>query len=215
MEWRERVFQNFKLYAVTDLCDISAESVLRKAEDAFRGGVDIVQLRSKQLTDFRFLQIGQKIKKMAGRFRKLFFVNDRLDLAIALKADGIHLGQTDLPLPAARKLIRQAGVRMKIGKSTCDIRQAREAVRDGADYIGVGPVYATPTKPGRKPAGLDYVRRVARCIRIPWVAIGGIDLENIDNVIAAGAGRIAVVRAIFEAKDAEFAARELKKRLER
>ena len=148
------------------------------------------------------------------RYRKLLFVNDRVDLALTIGADGVHLGQNDMPVRVARALAEKSGKKLWIGKSTHSLTQALAVVKEGADYIGVGPIFATPTKPHVKATGLSFVEQSASRIRIPWVAIGGIDLTNIRDVVAAGATRIAVVRAIFAAKDSEAAARELKKSLE-
>lgn len=210
--WRGKIFKNFRLYAVTDLKTENSE-MLRAIEAAYRGGADIIQLRSKVLSDVALIRVGLRIKKISEKERKLFFVNDRVDLALAMGADGVHLGQEDMPVRMARKLARQAGMKVWIGKSTHHLKQAMDAVREGADYIGVGPVFRTPTKPGVKSVGLRLVRQVAAKIRIPWVAIGGIDLGNIRDVAAAGAVRIAAVRAIFSARDPERAARELKQEM--
>lgn len=212
MGWRDKVFKDFQLYGVTDLKSEDTD-VLQKIEQAYRGGADIVQLRSKSLSDAALLRLGRKIKKLAAKHLKLFFVNDRVDLALLLEADGVHLGQDDAPVGAARKLIRRAGCRIRIGKSTHDLKQALAAVSEGADYIGVGPVFRTPTKPHARSVGLRFVEQAAARVRIPWVAIGGIDLKNIRQVIDSGATRIAVVRALFAAKDTGTAAQKLKKML--
>ncbi len=213
MDWRKKVFEGFRLYAVTGLQKEDPE-ILKKIEQAYRGGTDIVQLRSKVLTDAALIRLGFKVRKIALRYRKLFFINDRVDLALALDADGVHLGQDDMPVAVARKLAKRAGKMLRIGKSTHSLRQAVVAVREGADYIGVGPVYDTPTKPCAKSVGLKFVKQAAARIRIPWVAIGGIDLTNLSSVVDAGAARIAVVRAIFSAKDPEVAARKFELQLE-
>jgi thiamine-phosphate pyrophosphorylase len=136
----------------------------------------------------------------------LFVVNDRIDIALAVDADGVHLGQGDLPPAVARRLL---GAERLIGCSTHAITQLRQAVADGCDYVGVGPVQATPTKPGREPVGLDYVRQAAADCPIPFFAIGGIDVAALPQVRAAGARRVAVVRAITEAADPTAAARVL------
>jgi thiamine-phosphate pyrophosphorylase len=213
MSWKERVFSGFKLYAVTDIRHESRR-ILRTVEAAYREGAEIIQLRSKQLSDEALIRIGLEIRKISRRHRKLFFMNDRVDLALAARADGVHLGQEDMPLAVARTLIRKAGQKMWIGKSTHSLNQALAAVQEGADYIGIGPVFATPTKPCAKSVGLELVRQAAGRVRIPWVAIGGIDLTNIGKVTGAGATRIAVVRAIFSAKDAGLATKNLKLELE-
>jgi len=213
MSWKEKVFEGFRLYAVTDLKAGSPE-VLRKIEAAYRGGVDIVQLRSKVLTDAILIRLGLQVQRIARKYRKLFFVNDRVDLALITGADGVHLGQDDMPVHVARKLAKQAGRELWIGKSTHSLEQALAAVNEGADYIGIGPVFRTPTKPHVKSVGLRFVRQAAMKVRIPWVAIGGIDLGNIRDVAAAGATRVAVVRAIFSTLDPEIAAQKLKRQIE-
>lgn len=209
MERLAAAFNDFRLYGVTDL-KAETSGVLEKIEAAYRGGADIIQLRSKVLPDAALIRLGLKTAKIAAKHHKLYFMNDRVDLALVTGAHGVHLGQDDMPVRAARKLAQQAGRKLLIGKSTHSLKQALAAVNDGADYIGVGPVFRTPTKPHVKSVGLRLVQQVASRIRIPWVAIGGIDLRNIRAVIAAGATRIAVVRAIFAASDTESAARQLK-----
>lgn len=213
MGWKDRVFQNFRLYAVTDLREEGA-GILRKIDRAYRGGVDIIQLRSKVLTDAALVRLGLRIGKIAAKHRKLFFVNDRVDLALATGADGVHLGQEDMPVPRARKIAARAKAKLWIGKSTHSLRQAIEAEREGVDYIGVGPVFATPTKPLAKSVGLRLVGQAAAKVRVPWVAIGGIDSGNLSEVLAAGATRVAVVRAVFAATDACYAARQLRNQIE-
>ena len=213
MDWRDPVFHSFRLYAVTDIKTDGAE-VLRSIESAYRGGADIIQLRSKVLTDGSLIRLGLKTRKIARKYRKLFFMNDRVDLALAISADGVHLGQEDMPLAMTRALIRRSGAKMWIGKSTHNLRQATKAVIEGADYIGVGPVFSTPTKPHAVAAGLRFVRQAALKVRLPWVAIGGIDLSNIKDVIKAGATRVAVVRAVFASREPELAAQKLKLQLE-
>ncbi len=210
MGWKDTVFHNFRLYAVTDL-RVETPDFLKKIEQAYQGGADIVQLRSKALPDEVLIRLGLKIRRLAARFRKLFFVNDRVDLALVIGADGVHLGQDDMPVDLARKLMRQAGQKLWIGKSTHHLQQAIAAQRERVDYIGVGPVFPTPTKPGAVPVGLKFVRQVSMTIRIPWVAIGGINGSNIQTVINAGARRVAVVRAVFAVKNTGKAAGQLKK----
>lgn len=213
MSWKEKVFASFKLYAVTDL-ESEDPAIFEKINQAYAGGADIVQLRSKKLSDAALYRMGKKIKELAEAQQKLFFVNDRPDLALALEADGVHLGQDDLSVDVVRKMIAQAGRKLWIGKSTHNLEQGKAAVQEKPDYIGVGPVYATPTKPGYTPAGLEYVRQAAEQFCIPFVAIGGINLQNLTPVLEAGAKRIAVVRAIFTAPDPATAASQFKKQIE-
>ena len=208
MNWKNKVFKNFKLYAVTDLRE-EAPSVLEKVEAAYRGGADIVQLRSKTLSDAALYRLGLQWRRIADRYQKLFFVNDRLDLALAVGADGVHLGQEDLPVKGVRKILARGP--LFIGRSTHSLEQALAAVKEGPDYIGVGPIFETPTKPTYQPVGTDLIRQVARRVRIPFVCIGGINQDNLQQVLDAGARRVAVVRAIFEAEDVEQATKDIKK----
>jgi thiamine-phosphate pyrophosphorylase len=170
-------------------------------EAAVRGGVDIVQLRDKDLADDELVPVLELARETTRRLAVPLVVNDRPDLAARVGADFVHLGQEDLPVAEARAF----GI--GVGLST----HAPEEI-DGADadYLGVGPVFATPTKEGRSPVGLELVRYAATHAVRPWFAIGGIDAGNAGDVIAAGARRIAVVRAIGEALDPERAARALR-----
>ncbi len=212
MDGKEKSFRDFSLYAVTDLRAEDGE-ILEKIEQAYRGGADVVQLRTKILSDASLIRLGTKVRKIATRFRKLYVVNDRTDVALVTQAHGVHLGQEDMPVAMARKLARQAGRWLWIGKSVHDMAQAVKAVKEGADLLGVGPVFATPTKPQACAVGLKFVRQVKQKIRIPWVAIGGIDFENLPRLLEAGATRVAVVRAIFGARDPGRAAFQLKQLL--
>ena len=211
MNWKKSLFANFKLYAVTDLPAFDPQ-IFKKVEAAYRGGADIVQLRSKSLTDTELYRVGTRFRKIARRFRKLFFVNDRLDLALALEADGVHLGQDNLPLDTVRKILK--GRKLFIGRSTHSLSQALRAVKEGHDYIGVGPIFETPTKPAYRPVGLDLIRKVAKRVRLPFVVIGGIDRERLQPVMEAGAKRVAVVRAIFGTRNTFQATRALREEMD-
>lgn len=186
-----------------------------RVEAALAAGVRLVQYRAKPdatavdgtpLDDAARLQQARALRQLCSRHGALFIVNDRIDLALAVEADGVHLGQGDLPPAIARQLL---GPGRLIGRSTHRIEQLRQAVADGCDYVGVGPVNATPTKPGRVPVGLSYVQQAAAESPIPMFAIGGIELANLAAVLQAGAQRVAVVRAITEALDPQAAARAL------
>ena len=170
-----------------------------------RGGVDMVQLREKELPDGALLPALAEARAVTRRLGVPLVVNDRPDLAVLCGADYVHVGQEDLPVAAARRF----GV--GVGQST---HAPGEIDASEADYLGVGPVYATPTKEGRPPVGLDLVRYAATRARSPWFAIGGIDASNVAEVVAAGATRVAVVRAVGEADDPEAAARALRSALE-
>jgi thiamine-phosphate pyrophosphorylase len=182
---------------------------LQTAELAIEGGADCLQLREKNLTDAELLNRAKQLTQLCRRHRKLCIINDRPDIAIACEADGVHLGQDDMPLPAARKII---GNRKIIGLSTHNISQARRAVIDGADYIGVGPIFKSPTKPRDFVSGLEYAAAVGP-IDIPKVAIAGITAENVDQVLATGMTAVAVTLAVTSCDDVAGAARELKSKL--
>jgi thiamine-phosphate pyrophosphorylase len=170
-------------------------------EAAVRGGVDIVQIREKAMPDAELLPRLREARDVTHRLGVPLVVNDRPDLALLCEADFVHLGQEDLPVSAARVLGLAAG------QST---HAPAEIDASEADYIGVGPVHATPTKEGRPGVGLDLVQYAATHARQPWFAIGGIDEANVADVVAAGATRIAVVRAIGDAADPERAAQSLR-----
>jgi thiamine-phosphate pyrophosphorylase len=175
-------------------------------EAAVRGGVDIVQLREKELADRELLGVLQEARAITHRLGVPLVVNDRPDLALLSGADYVHLGQDDLPVAQARRF----GI--GLGQST---HAPAQVDATEADYIGVGPVFSTPTKAGRPPVGLELVRYASARAPVPWFAIGGIDSSNAADVVAAGATRLAVVRAIGEASDPERAARELRDALRR
>jgi thiamine-phosphate pyrophosphorylase len=189
-----------RLYLITGARPDLAELV----EAAVSGGVDIVQIREKELPDAELLGVLQVMRALTSRLEVPLVVNDRPDLAVLAEADFVHVGQDDLPVEAARRF----GV--SVGQST---HAPEELDASEADYAGVGPVYETPTKQGRPAVGLDYVRYAARHAHLPWFAIGGIDESNVRDVVTAGAERIAVVRAITEAPDPERAAASLRANL--
>ena len=176
---------------------------LDRVRAALSGGVDLLQLRAKELDALPYMRLAERTMALARDAGVPFIINDRVDVALAVGADGVHLGQADLPIEWARRIF-PGGI---VGRSSHAAAHAERAVSDAADYFAVGPVWATPTKPGRAAAGLSYVREVAgRDISIPWFAIGGITLDNVGEVLAAGATRIALVRAVLDAADPAEAA---------
>jgi thiamine-phosphate pyrophosphorylase len=174
-------------------------------EAALRGGVDVVQLRDKELPDDELVAAARPFREACSAHAALFVLNDRPDLVGRCGADGVHVGQRDAPVAAARAIV---GADRLIGLSV-ETETQLDAVED-ADYLGVGAVFATPTKTDADAAGLELVRAAAAQAQVPWFAIGGIELSNVDEVVAAGAPGVAVVRAIRDADDPEAAARELK-----
>ncbi|GIK78578.1 MAG: thiamine phosphate synthase [Acidobacteria bacterium] len=190
-----------RLYLVTGAGEDPA-ALERLLDAALAGGVDMVQLRDKDADDERLLAAAPAFRAAADRHGALFLINDRPDLVTACAADGVHVGQDDAPVAAARRL---AGPDALVGLSTHSPGQLREAGRATGDrrpdYISVGPVWETPTKPGRPAAGLGYVELAAAEAELPWFAIGGIEPDNLAAVVAAGATRIVVVRAIRDADD--------------
>ncbi len=190
---RYQLLDNAQLYLVTS----PSQRMVDIVEAALQGGLKIVQYRDKQADDVDRLENARQLCELCRRYEALFIMNDRVDLAIAVDADGVHLGQRDIPISLARQLL---GPHRIIGRSTTNPEEMQRAIDEKADYIGVGPVYETPTKAGKAAAGLEYVQYAAEHSSVPWFAIGGIDMNNFDNVMSAGAERIAVVRAIMEAE---------------
>lgn len=194
------------IQAKTYLVTASVPNLPEVVESALKGGIAIVQYREKTANDRERLSLAQQIRQRCHRYGALFIVNDRVDIAVAAEADGVHLGQQDLPMEAARRVL---GSDKLIGRSTTNAHELQLAIEEGADYIGVGPVHATPTKPGKAAAGYEYVRYAAQHAPMPWFAIGGLNLENLKPTLTAGAHRVAVVRALMEADNPEAVARSL------
>lgn len=214
MSSKKRLFENFNLYAVTNIERYSPE-ILTQIDRAYQGGVGIVQLRSKVLTDREMTRLGIKIREISRVYGKGFVVNNRPDIALRVNADAVHLGQEDLPAAFVRELIEKYGASMCIGKSTHSLDQALAAKEEGVDYIGVGPIFATPTKPDYPPVGLELLQQVRAKVHLPFVAIGGIHEHNIQDVLNAGAPCVAVVRAIFSTPDPYAAAKKLREQYDR
>lgn len=204
--------KDFQLYVIID------EEVARGlgrveeiASQAIAGGAEVIQLRGKTLTTRELLKISHSLKVLAHNNNVLFIVNDRVDVAWACDADGVHLGQDDFPISNARAIVGKGKI---IGISAHSLTDALQAEREGADYIAIGPVFATLTKPHFSPVGLSLVRKAKERLHVPFLAVGGIDQTNIRKVIKAGAKRVAITRAVVEAKDVAKATKELKEILE-
>jgi thiamine-phosphate pyrophosphorylase len=209
VESRRERLRRARLYFVTDVRP-GLEELLAAA---LAGGVDMVQLRDKSASDDELVRAAAVFRRLCDEHGALFWLNDRPDLVEACGADGVHVGQDDMPVSEARRAV---GADVLVGLSTHSPAQLDAAVAAGeADQLSVGPVWETPTKEGRPAAGLGYVRHAARVAGShPWFAIGGIDLGNVREVIAAGASRVVVVRAIRDAPDPRAAAAALREALE-
>lgn len=201
-----------RLYLVaTPRAHMNGFEFLARIRAAVEGGVDILQIRSKETDGGAYTRLAERVGAIAAAANIPFIVNDRVDIAVVVNATGVHLGQKDLAVDAARRIMPQG----LIGRSSHEAAHALRAMEERAEYFAVGPVWETPTKPGRKASGLRYVREVAALKPdIPWYAIGGIDTENVHEVLEAGARRIAVVRAILDARDPAKAASAFKAALE-
>ncbi len=210
-KFKKSRLEDRKLYLVTDRSKFNNNNEFLDAVAAsLKGGVQIVQLREKNATAKEFTELARQVRDICAVYDAIFIINDRVDIALAVGADGVHIGQDDIDINSARKILGNEAI---VGLSTHCPEQALEAVKSGADYIGVGPVYTTPTKPGRSSVGLEYVEWANKNIDIPWFAIGGIDTDNVDEVINVGASKIAVVRAIINSQNPEEASCKFLKNL--
>ena len=204
-------FNQARLYVITCPPQSGPDGYEPMVRAACEGGADVLQFRDKWITGKERYRVAARLRRICRDFGVLFIVNDALEVALAVEADGVHLGQDDLPVAEAKKLMHPMGVKnFLVGCSTHSLEQARQAEREDADYIAIGPVYATPTKPTYNPVGLELIRAVTREVKVPHVAIGGIDATNVGQVLAAGAERVAVVRAVCGQEDIAAAARRMK-----
>ena len=191
------------LYVVLDRALARGRDLVELLGLALAGGSRMIQLREKEWPSGRILPLAEKLRAACAAAGATFIVNDRVDLAVAVSADGVHLGQDDLPARAARPLLRPG---MILGISTHSVEQARAAQADGADYVAVGSMFATTSKPDFQLVGPDLVRKLRGEIRVPLVGIGGITPDNVAEVIAAGADGVAVISAVCAATDPKAAA---------
>ena len=205
-EQRREILARMRLYVITGDRGDEVETA-RIVEAALDGGATVIQLRKKSMPMLEQYRLALALRTLTRAHEALLIINDHADLAVAADADGVHLGQDDLPPAAVRALPGFDG--RLIGRSTHSLAQAQLAVREGADYVAVGPVYPTPTKEGRPAVGTGLIARVAGVIDRPFVAVGGIDLGNAPAVIDAGAPAVAVVRAVYDAPDPAEATRRL------
>lgn len=200
------------LYAVTDRAWTETQSLHQQVELALKGGVTCVQLREKELDEVAFLQEAKDICALCRRYGVPFIVNDNVEIAAACGADGIHVGQEDL---AAGEVRRRVGENMILGVSVHTVEEACQAVRDGADYLGLGAVFPTSTKTDVDQMPNETLRAICDAVDVPIVAIGGINRDNLPNLAGSGVDGVALVSAIFSAGDIEGTCRELRKLAER
>lgn len=207
---RQDFWSTRHLYLVLDTSVQAPDELLETAKEAVRFGVDVVQLRDKSGSSRAYFELTGRLREaLSGQVPVI--VNDRLDIALAAGADGVHLGQDDLPLPNARRI---AGPTFWIGQSCQELDHVRAAQAAGADYIGFGSVFATRTKPERSPMDLSLLRRAAEMAEIPLFAIGGITTDNVDEVLKSGISRVAVTRSISLARPVSGAVRAFRQKLD-
>ena len=204
-------FGECTLYLITDRTLSRGRSTVDVVRAALAGGVDVVQLRDKEAEAAAIVDEGLRVHELTARYQVPLIVNDRVDIALAIEAEGAHVGQTDLPAGMARKLLPAPAL---LGVSTSSVDMARRAQQQQADYVGFGPVYPTTTKEtAASPRGVERLRPTLEKIDIPLVALGGISDRNISEVVAAGADHVAVCSAIVSAENVERAAAALKERM--
>jgi thiamine-phosphate pyrophosphorylase len=199
-----------RLYGILDLGYIEIGDARKMAEALVAGGVDLLQLRGKNHSPVEIEKLAVELRPLLSERGVPLIINDHPEIARNVRADGVHLGQDDLPIAEARKVV---GQECAVGKSTHSIDQAIRAFHEGADYIGFGPIFATPTKPDYPPIGLDDIAKVHESVRIPIFCIGGIKLDNLAKVMEAGAHRVVIVSGLLQASDPAEYARSAKRLL--
>ena len=199
---------DLSLYLVTDKRNKTDDEFLEIIEEAIKGGTTVVQIREKEGETLDFYNLALKVKEITSKYNVPLIVNDRIDVALAIKSEGVHIGQTDMPADVARSLI---GDEMILGVSASTVEEARKAEKDGADYIGTGAVFPTTTKDDAPSITKDDLKEVTGSINIPTVAIGGITLENASELAGTGIAGISVESAIMNSKDPKTASENLLK----
>ncbi|WP_078391333.1 thiamine phosphate synthase [Shouchella patagoniensis] len=204
--------RDFHLYVITGEEFHPERNLIDVMEEAIQGGADIIQLRDKTSSKKDLLEKARNLKELCAKYDVPFIVNDHIDIALVVDADGVHIGQDDMPLAEVRKLI---GPKKMIGVSSHKLEEALEAEKNGADYIGVGPIFPTKSKVDVvDPVTTSYIQEVKDHVSIPFVAIGGIKLHNVKEVVEAGADRVCVITEIVAAKDVKAASAAMKEALE-
>ena len=203
-------FEEVKLYVLI-LTGICKGSIRETARSIIAGGADAIQLRAKEVPDAQLLALAAELRELTDETNKLLIINDRADIAALVGADGLHLGQNDLPVAEARKLLRPGAI---IGKSSHNLPEAQAAVNEGADYISVGPIFETTTKDAGSPVGLEAFKQINDEISLPLCPIGGIGSDNVGQLRSVGARRVAICSAICLAEDPKAAAQAIRAQLE-
>lgn len=198
--------EQMKLYLVTDSTGLTEELFLTKVEEALQGGVTILQLREKDKSTREYMELAEKVHKLTRKYNVPLIIDDRVDVALAIGGEGVHLGQSDMPVDIARKL---AGKQMIIGATTKTVPQALEAYKKGADYLGVGAIYPTTTKVKTVLTSVDTLKDICKAVPIPVNAIGGLNKGNVQILKGAPIAGFCVVSAIMKAQDSRVAAKEL------
>jgi len=199
-----------RLYAIIDLGYVAPDDAEEATAQLLRGGADLIQLRGKRQTIARLTDLAEQLHGLTSHAGVPLIINDHPEIARDLRAEGVHLGQDDVSILLAREIV---GRECWIGKSTHSVEQAIAAEAEGADYIGFGPLFATPTKPDYQPIGMEDIRRVHELVRIPIFCIGGIKLANLPHVLAAGAQRVVIVSGLLQSADIAAATRAVKELL--
>ena len=199
-----------RLYGILDLGYVRKSDATHAAEAMIKGGVDLIQLRGKDQSIEELVEVAAELHELTAQSFTPLIVNDHAEVASKVPVEGVHVGQDDDSIEVVR---RKAGRPVVVGKSTHSLGQARAAQREGADYIGFGPIFATPTKPDYRPIGLKEINRVHLDVSLPIFCIGGIKIDNLEQVIAAGAHRIAIVSGLLKAPDIVEYARACRKLL--
>jgi thiamine-phosphate pyrophosphorylase len=198
------------LYGIIDLSYVEESNAVHVAEAMVKGGVDLIQLRGKEQSIDELIELAEELHELTSRSSTPLIVNDHAEIALRVPVEGVHVGQDDDSIELAR---RKAGRAIVVGKSTHSLEQAHSAQGEGADYIGFGPIFATPTKPDYAPIGLSDIKRVHEEMSLPIFCIGGIKIDNLEQVISAGARRVAIVSGLLRALDIADYARETKRML--
>lgn len=211
MSSKEELLSKIQLYVIADKKICGGKDIEELVRRAIDGGAQMIQYRDKESDDAAFLSIASKLKAVCRERSVPFIVNDRTEIARQLDADGVHVGQKDLSVDEARRILGSEAI---IGKSASNVDQAKRAEEEGADYVGIGPIFETLSKEIDRPIGVDIIWELKASLRIPFFPIGGINMGNVDQVTDAGATGIAVISAVVLSEDVKSAAAKLLERLE-